>query len=77
MNAFEQIIARGGIPIVVCNALDAKFEKYKSIVVPESVDCLQGILNIIPIQLLAYYLAVLQGLDADCPRNLAKSVTVE
>ena len=50
---------------------------YKTIEVPETVDCLQGILTVIPLQLLSYHLAVKKGLDVDCPRNLAKSVTVE
>lgn len=45
--------------------------------VPKTVDCLQGILNVVPLQLIAYWLAVLEGLNVDFPRNLAKSVTVE
>merc|ERR1712111_292160 len=45
--------------------------------VPRSVDALQGILTVIPMQLLSYHLAVLRGCNVDCPRNLAKSVTVE
>lgn len=44
--------------------------------VPEVVDCLQPIVNIIPLQLLSYHLTVLRGYDVDQPRNLAKSVTV-
>jgi glucosamine--fructose-6-phosphate aminotransferase (isomerizing) len=38
---------------------------------------LQGLLNVIPLQLMAYWLAVAEGLNVDFPRNLAKSVTVE
>lgn len=38
---------------------------------------LQGILTVIPLQLLSYHIAVLRGCNVDCPRNLAKSVTVE
>jgi glucosamine--fructose-6-phosphate aminotransferase (isomerizing) len=49
--------------------------QYATIRVPQSVDCLQGIINIIPLQLLAYHLATMKGLDVDFPRNLAKSVT--
>jgi len=45
--------------------------------VPKTVDCLQGLLNVIPLQLIAYWLAVAEGLNVDFPRNLAKSVTVE
>ncbi|KAF3838235.1 hypothetical protein F7725_010003 [Dissostichus mawsoni] len=44
---------------------------------PQTVDCLQGILTVIPLQLLSFHLAVLRGYDVDFPRNLAKSVTVE
>ena len=42
-----------------------------------TVDALQGVLTVIPLQLLSYHLAVLRGCNVDCPRNLAKSVTVE
>ncbi|KAG0285568.1 glutamine--fructose-6-phosphate transaminase (isomerizing), partial [Dissophora globulifera] len=49
----------------------------KTIRVPQTVDCLQGILTIIPLQLLSYHLACLAGVDVDFPRNLAKSVTVD
>lgn len=44
---------------------------------PQTVDCLQGLLNVIPLQLIAYWLAILGNLNVDFPRNLAKSVTVE
>jgi len=40
------------------------------------VEALQPVINIVPLQLLAYHLAILKGLDVDQPRNLAKSVTV-
>ena len=40
-------------------------------------DALQGILTVIPMQLLSYHMAVLKGCNVDQPRNLAKSVTVE
>ena len=43
--------------------------------VPKTVDALQGIINIIPLQLFSYHLAVARGFDPDSPRNLAKSVT--
>ena len=49
----------------------------KRIEVPEVVDCLQPIVNIVPMQLLSYHLALLRGLNVDQPRNLAKAVTVE
>ena len=47
------------------------------IFVPRTVEMLQPILNIIPLQLLSYHTAVALGRDVDKPRNLAKSVTVE
>lgn len=44
--------------------------------VPRTVDALQGLLNMVPLQLLSYHLAVMHGVDVDFPRNLAKAVTV-
>ncbi|KAG5517865.1 hypothetical protein PMAC_000319 [Pneumocystis sp. 'macacae'] len=68
-----------GKPIIILNKSDKSFMDMDNriIRVPETVDCLQGILNIIPLQLMAYWLAIFQGYDVDHPRNLAKSVTVE
>lgn len=76
---FSPVIARGGRPIVICNEDDEEFPASvaESVQVPRTADCLQGLLNIIPLQLIAYWLAVGEGLNVDCPRNLAKSVTVE
>uniref|UniRef100_A0A674PP55 Glutamine--fructose-6-phosphate aminotransferase [isomerizing] 1 n=1 Tax=Takifugu rubripes TaxID=31033 RepID=A0A674PP55_TAKRU len=78
-NALQQVIARQGRPIVICDEDDYETIKNSSraINVPHCVDCLQGILSVIPLQLLSFHLAVLRGYDVDCPRNLAKSVTVE
>jgi glucosamine--fructose-6-phosphate aminotransferase (isomerizing) len=45
--------------------------------VPETLDLLTPILTVLPLQLLAYYIAVRRGCNVDQPRNLAKSVTVE
>ncbi|MCJ1311132.1 glutamine--fructose-6-phosphate transaminase (isomerizing) [Agyrium rufum] len=79
LNAYQQVIARSGRPIVICNPGDTEFpaEKTERIEIPGTVDCLQGLLNVIPLQLIAYWLAVGEGLNVDFPRNLAKSVTVE
>lgn len=44
--------------------------------VPQTVDALQPVINIVPLQMLAYYLAIFRGHNVDQPRNLAKSVTV-
>lgn len=78
MNAYQQVHARGGNPILICNEDDEDLLKlgHKTIAIPKTVDCLQGILSIIPLQLLSFHIAVLRGYDVDCPRNLAKSVTV-
>ncbi|KAJ2975459.1 hypothetical protein NUW58_g8351 [Xylaria curta] len=79
LNAYQQVAARGGKPIVICNPSDEEFQanQAEKIEVPRTVDCLQGLLNVIPLQLIAYWLAVMEGLNVDFPRNLAKSVTVE
>lgn len=79
LNAYQQVIARSGKPIVICNPNDEEFKtsQAEKIEIPQTVDVLQGILNVIPLQLIAYWLAVLEGLNVDFPRNLAKSVTVE
>ncbi|KAL2887978.1 glucosamine-fructose-6-phosphate aminotransferase [Ceratocystis lukuohia] len=79
LNAYQQVAARGGKPIVICNEGDENFGAGEAmkIEIPKTVDVLQGILNVIPLQLIAYWLAVLEGLNVDFPRNLAKSVTVE
>ncbi|KAM9741381.1 glutamine--fructose-6-phosphate aminotransferase [isomerizing] 2 isoform 1-T1 [Menidia menidia] len=78
-NALQQVTARSGRPIVICCQDDAEVTEnaYQRIELPQTVDCLQGILSVIPLQLLSFHLAVQRGYDVDCPRNLAKSVTVE
>ncbi|XP_040270386.1 glutamine--fructose-6-phosphate aminotransferase [isomerizing] 1 isoform X2 [Bufo bufo] len=78
-NALQQVVARHGRPVVICDKEDTETINSikRTIKVPHTVDCLQGILCVIPLQLLAFHLAVLRGYDVDCPRNLAKSVTVE
>ena len=79
MNALQQVTAREGRPILICEKGDTETQDYSDtfIEVPKTVDVLQGILTVIPMQLLSYHLAVLRGCNVDCPRNLAKSVTVE
>lgn len=80
VSAIQQVTARDGRPIVVCNKGDLITQDPKifaTLEVPETVDCLQGLLNVIPMQLMSYWLAVNRGEDVDFPRNLAKSVTVE
>ncbi|XP_054708658.1 glutamine--fructose-6-phosphate aminotransferase [isomerizing] 2-like isoform X2 [Uloborus diversus] len=79
MNALQQVIARGGKPIIIGEKDDNETLKhsFSFLKLPHTVDCLQGILTVIPLQLLSYHIAVLRGCNVDCPRNLAKSVTVE
>lgn len=79
MSAIEQVTARDGRPIVICNEGDEVVgnKALATLHVPLTVDCLQGLLNVIPLQLMSYWLAVNRGIDVDFPRNLAKSVTVE
>eukprot|EP00047_Mylnosiga_fluctuans_P002905 m.226498 g.226498 ORF g.226498 m.226498 type:complete len:685 (-) comp11431_c0_seq1:70-2124(-) len=79
-NALEQIVARHGRPIVICaqgDKLSAGGIELRTVEVPELCDCIQSVVTVIPLQLLSYHIATLRGLDVDCPRNLAKSVTVE
>jgi len=79
MNALEQVRARNGNPTVICNVGDAEtIDKARRVIeVPRQVDCLQGILTIVPLQLLSLHITLLRKYDPDCPRNLAKAVTVE
>ena len=65
--------------ISITQAKDERLERTSDWImeVPATLPLLQAILTIIPLQLLAYHIAVLRGCDVDQPRNLAKSVTVE
>ncbi|VVT48799.1 uncharacterized protein SAPINGB_P001957 [Magnusiomyces paraingens] len=76
-SAIEQVTARSGKPFIICNKGDDFGKNLKTLEVPTTVDCLQGLLNVIPLQLMSYWLAVKKGYNVDYPRNLAKSVTVE
>ena len=80
LNNMEQVKARKGPIIAVTSGNGSKQLKgiaEKIINVPDAPECLMPILSVIPLQLLAYHLAVELGRDVDKPRNLAKSVTVE
>jgi glucosamine--fructose-6-phosphate aminotransferase (isomerizing) len=78
-NAVHQVTARKGKPVIMCTKGDTTFDNrgFTLIRVPETADCLQGIVNVIPLQLLSYHIALMRGFNVDQPRNLAKSVTVE
>jgi glucosamine--fructose-6-phosphate aminotransferase (isomerizing) len=79
ISNLQEAKARDGKLIVICDEGDEAMKKLADdvIEVPWSVEPLQPILTVIPMQLLAYYIAVRRGCDVDQPRNLAKSVTVE
>jgi len=79
LSNVEEVKARSGIVIVVTDAPDTDLEKKADavLVVPPTHDLLSPLLTVLPLQLLAYHIALLRGCDVDQPRNLAKSVTVE
>jgi glucosamine--fructose-6-phosphate aminotransferase (isomerizing) len=79
ISQIEQVKARGGIVIAVCNEGDQTIRDKADYVlsIPRSHPLITPILAVLPLQLLAYRLAVRRGCDVDQPRNLAKSVTVE
>jgi glucosamine--fructose-6-phosphate aminotransferase (isomerizing) len=75
----EEVKARGGPVIAVAAEGDARVERLADEVIytPRAAEHQQPFTTIVPLQLLAYHVAVLRGCDVDKPRNLAKSVTVE
>ncbi len=79
MSNMEEVKARGGPIIAIASHNDPRVEEIADDVIhiPEAPEFLQPIVSVIPLQLLAYHIAVLRGCDVDKPRNLAKSVTVE
>jgi glucosamine--fructose-6-phosphate aminotransferase (isomerizing) len=79
LSNMEEVRARRGKIIAVANEDDREIEHLAEFVlrVPRTYGFFGPIINIIPLQLLAYYIAVARGVNVDQPRNLAKSVTVE
>ncbi|HHT9104980.1 MAG TPA: glutamine--fructose-6-phosphate transaminase (isomerizing) [Candidatus Wujingus californicus] len=79
MNNIEEVKSRGGRVIAIATEGDMQIVKKVNHVfyIPKTSDVLTPILSVIPLQLLAYHMAVMRGCDVDKPRNLAKSVTVE
>ena len=75
----EEVKARGGRVIALVNRRETDLARKVDhlIRVPATLPLLQPIVNVVPLQLLAYHIAVLRGCDVDRPRNLAKTVTVE
>lgn len=79
VNNIQEIKARKGYIIALVNSNDTLIRELADacIEIPETTECLEPLLTCIPLQLLAYHIAVCKGKDVDQPRNLAKSVTVE
>ena len=79
ISNIEEVRARNGRVIAIATEGNRQIESLAEqvIYVPETLDFLSPIVNVIPLQLLSYYVAVERGCNVDQPRNLAKSVTVE
>ncbi len=79
MSNLEEIKARGGPVIAIASEQDQEVATHVEdvIYIPEVPEYLQPLVAVVPLQLLAYHVALLRGCDVDRPRNLAKSVTVE
>ncbi|MFH1104125.1 MAG: glutamine--fructose-6-phosphate transaminase (isomerizing) [Actinomycetota bacterium] len=79
VSAIQEVKARGALVIAIAYEDDTQVVKHADEVlrIPRVPDLLSPILSIVPLQLLAYHVAVERGHDIDQPRNLAKSVTVE
>ena len=79
LSNIQEIKARKGRVIAVANEVEPELEKLADHIIqlPTTHELLLPLLTVIPLQLLAYHIAVLRGCHVDQPRNLAKSVTVE
>ena len=83
MSNLEEVKARGGPVIAITSEGDEEVTDHiltladEVIMVPDVPEYLQPLVTVVPLQLLAYHIALLRGCDVDKPRNLAKSVTVE
>lgn len=79
MINIEEVRSRGGHVIAVATEGDREIHNRADevIEVPDCPECLSPLLTVVPLQMMAYWAAVLRGHDVDKPRNLAKSVTVE
>ena len=79
LSNLEEIKARGGPVIAVTTEGDTATARRADdvISIPDAPEYLQPLVSVVPLQLLAYHIALLRGCDVDKPRNLAKSVTVE
>jgi glucosamine--fructose-6-phosphate aminotransferase (isomerizing) len=79
ISNIQEVKARKGKIIAIASKNDDKIDELVdySIKIPDTIRMLMPLLTVIPLQLLAYHIAVKKGLNVDQPRNLAKSVTVE
>ena len=77
VSNLQEVITRGANVILVTNQDLTKYNFKQIIKVPETNTLISPVVSVIPMQLLAYYVAKAKNLDVDKPRNLAKSVTVE
>jgi glucosamine--fructose-6-phosphate aminotransferase (isomerizing) len=79
MGNVEEVKARGGRVLAIASEGDKEISRKADhvIYVPATLPALTPVLSAIPLQILAYHIAVIRGCDVDQPRNLAKSVTVE
>lgn len=75
----QKVKSRNGRILAVVTEEDEQVKKIADSVleIPQTLNALVPLLSVLPLQILAYYVAVDKGLDVDMPRNLAKSVTVE
>ncbi|HQB66006.1 MAG TPA: SIS domain-containing protein, partial [Fibrobacteraceae bacterium] len=79
VSNIQEIKARGGRIIAITTEQSTVLDQFADhvIQIPQTLPMLMPLITCIPLQLLAYHIAVLRGNDVDQPRNLAKSVTVE
>ena len=79
LSNIQEVKARKGVIIAIVTEEDSQIQRLAdySIVIPKTEESLTPLLSVIPLQLLAYHIAVMRGCNVDQPRNLAKSVTVE
>lgn len=79
ISNISEVRARGGSVIAIATEGDREIKKLADhvIFIPDTLEPLQPLLTVVPLQLIAYHAAVLRGCNVDKPRNLAKSVTVE
>ncbi len=79
LGNIEEVKARNGKVLAIADEHDTKIESLAdyTLKIPRTHEMLMPILTVIPLQLMAYHIAVMKGLNVDQPRNLAKSVTVE